>query len=217
MANPDPAAATTRHLMVLILLLTLWHLGLARLLPITQDEAYYFDWARTLSWGYFHHPPGVALLGVTGLLAPGSALAARLGTVIAATLTLIVLAAFYRRCGLRYGSAPLIALVSVATTAPGLAGGSDHPGYGAGPVLGAGPARGLGGAPGGPQALADGRPCHRAWAPGQIPHGPDRSRLPLGPGAQRPQGPADPLALPGRAAGPVGLQPTSSGAPTTTG
>lgn len=123
MSNPDPAAATTRHLIVLILLLTLWHLGLARLLPVTQDEAYYFDWARTLSWGYFDHPPGVALLGVTGLLAPGSALAARLGTVIAATLTLIVLAAFYRRCGLRQGSAPLIALVLVATTAPGLAGG----------------------------------------------------------------------------------------------
>jgi len=123
MSNPDPAAATTRHLIVLILLLTLWHLGLAGLLPVTQDEAYYFDWARTLSWGYFDHPPGVALLGVTGLLAPGSALAARLGTVIAATLTLIVLAAFYRRCGLRQGSAPLIALVLVATTAPGLAGG----------------------------------------------------------------------------------------------
>ena len=123
MSNPDPAAATTRHLIVLILLFTLWHLGLARLLPVTQDEAYYFDWARTLSWGYFDHPPGVALLGVTGLLAPGSALAARLGTVIAGTLTLIVLAAFYRRCGLRQGSAPLVALVLVATTAPGLAGG----------------------------------------------------------------------------------------------
>ena len=90
---------------------------------MTQDEAYYLDWARTLSWGYFDHPPGVALLGVTGLLAPGSALAARLGTIAAATLTLIVLAVFYRRCGLREGSAPLIALVLVATTAPGLAGG----------------------------------------------------------------------------------------------
>ena len=123
MSNPDPAAATTRHLIALILLVTLWHLGMAKLLPVTQDEAYYFDWARTLSWGYFDHPPGVALLGVTGLLAPGSALAARLGTVVAGTLTLIVLAAFYRRCGLRQGSAPLIALVLVATAAPGLAGG----------------------------------------------------------------------------------------------
>ena len=123
MPTADPATSTNRHLMAFILAVTLWHLGLAWLLPVTQDEAYYFDWARTLSWGYFDHPPGVALLGVTGLLAPGSALAARLGTIAAATLTLIVLAAFYRRCGLREGSAPLIALVLVATTAPGLAGG----------------------------------------------------------------------------------------------
>jgi hypothetical protein len=123
MPTADQGAATIRRLIAFILAVTLWHLAVAWLLPVTQDEAYYFDWARTLSWGYFDHPPGVALLGVTGRLAPGSVLAARLGTVAAATLTLIVLAAFYRRCGLQQGSGPLIALVLVATTAPGLAGG----------------------------------------------------------------------------------------------
>lgn len=29
-------------------------------LPITADEAYYLSWSRTLSWGYFDHPPLVA-------------------------------------------------------------------------------------------------------------------------------------------------------------
>ena len=35
-------------------------LGNVFLLPITADEAYYFSWSRTLSWGYYDHPPLVA-------------------------------------------------------------------------------------------------------------------------------------------------------------
>jgi 4-amino-4-deoxy-L-arabinose transferase-like glycosyltransferase len=100
---------------------TLWRLALAWVLPVTQDEAYYFDWARRLSWGYFDHPPGVALLGLGTWLAPGSALAGRLGTLIAATLTLVVLVSFYRRCGLG-GSRLTLALVLSAATVPGIGG-----------------------------------------------------------------------------------------------
>lgn len=123
MTNASPADHSTRNLTLLILVVTLWRLALAWLLPVTQDEAYYFDWARSLSWGYFDHPPGVAALGLGTWLAPGSALAGRLGTLIAATLTLIVLVSFYRRCGLNSGPAPLLALVLAAATVPGLGGG----------------------------------------------------------------------------------------------
>jgi 4-amino-4-deoxy-L-arabinose transferase-like glycosyltransferase len=96
---------------------------MAWLLPVTQDEAYYFDWAQRLAWGYFDHPPGVALLGQGVRLAPGSALAARLGTLIAGALTLLVLVRLYRRSGLAEGGALPLALVLVAGTLPGLAGG----------------------------------------------------------------------------------------------
>ncbi len=106
---------------LLILLVTLWRSALAWLLPVTQDEAYYFDWARSLAWGYFDHPPGVAFLGLGTWLAPSSALAGRLGTLIAGAMTLVVLASFYRRCGLG-GSSLILALVLSAGTVPGVGG-----------------------------------------------------------------------------------------------
>jgi len=117
----DWAESPSGRVTLLILLVTLWRLALAWLLPVTQDEAYYFDWARSLAWGYFDHPPGVAVLGIGTWLAPGSALAGRLGTLIAATLTLVVLASFYRRCGLG-GSNLTLALILSAATVPGIGG-----------------------------------------------------------------------------------------------
>ncbi len=111
----------------LIALISLWRLMIASALPVTQDEAYYFDWARTLAWGYFDHPPGVALLGLGTLLAPGSALAARLGNWLVATLTLLVLWRLFRRCGLRDStSAPgtlTLALVLASASLSGFAAG----------------------------------------------------------------------------------------------
>jgi 4-amino-4-deoxy-L-arabinose transferase-like glycosyltransferase len=117
-----PLAASERtatQIALLITGVTLWRAAVAWALPVTQDEAYYFDWARHLSWGYFDHPPGVALLALGSTLAPASAIAGRLGNLIAATLTLVVLARFYRRCTLP-GQARVLALVIVAATLPGL-------------------------------------------------------------------------------------------------
>lgn len=119
--NSDPAFAS-RALWLVLVLITLWRLGASWVLPVTRDEAYYFAWAHSLAWGYFDHPPGVALLGIGTLLAPASALAGRLGTVLAATLTLLVLVRFYRACGLRDGTL-LIAVVMAGMTLPGLASG----------------------------------------------------------------------------------------------
>jgi 4-amino-4-deoxy-L-arabinose transferase-like glycosyltransferase len=103
--------------------LLLWHLLIGLLVPVTRDEAYYLNWAWALNWGYFDHPPAVALLGVGSLLAPGSALAGRLGAVLAGALTLWVLWQLYRRAGLRPGHGLLLALILAAGTFPGLAAG----------------------------------------------------------------------------------------------
>jgi 4-amino-4-deoxy-L-arabinose transferase-like glycosyltransferase len=120
----DPRKLDPRTLsLVLIALIALWRLLMAWLVPVTQDEAYYFDWARSLAWGYFDHPPGVALLGIGTRIEPGSALAARLGGVLAGTLTLVVLARLYRNSGLAHGPDLWLALLLLAGTLPGLVGG----------------------------------------------------------------------------------------------
>lgn len=112
-----------RFPLLLIAAITLWRLAIAAVLPVTQDEAYYFDWARHLAWGYFDHPPGVALLGLGTRLEPGSAVLARLGGLLAGTLTLLVLARFYRHCGLVDRRDLTLALMLACMTLPGLAGG----------------------------------------------------------------------------------------------
>jgi len=105
-----------------LVLVTLWRVWAAWMLPVTQDEAYYFDWARSLAWGYFDHPPAVALFGIGTRLAPTSAFAGRLGTILAATLSLVVLVRLYRACNLR-GSELVVAVVVACATLPGLASG----------------------------------------------------------------------------------------------
>ena len=122
-AHPRPAPSPWPLVAGLILAMTLWHLGVAALLPVTQDEAYYSDWARSLSWGYFDHPPGVALFGLGTRLAAGSALAARLGGLLAGTLTLVLLARLYYYSGLVRRDDLSLALVLVFATLVGLAGG----------------------------------------------------------------------------------------------
>ncbi len=102
--------------------ISLWRLWAAWMLPVTQDEAYYFDWARSLDWGYFDHPPGVALLALGARLVPNSALAGRLGNLLAATLTLLVLIRFYRLCGLN-ARQRLLALVVTSASLAGLVSG----------------------------------------------------------------------------------------------
>jgi 4-amino-4-deoxy-L-arabinose transferase-like glycosyltransferase len=119
----DTLRQTWGLLLALIAAMTAWRLGVATILPVTQDEAYYFDWARSLAWGYFDHPPGVALLGIGTWLAPGSALAARSGTLIASALTLLVLARFFLNCGLTAPRDLALSLVLVVATIPGFAGG----------------------------------------------------------------------------------------------
>src|SRR5437773_7361861 len=84
----------------IVVILGVFWLAAAATLPAIQDEAYYVMWARRPGFGYFDHPPLVALLTQTWRLAPGSAFAARLGTIVVAVATLFVARQLGRRCGL---------------------------------------------------------------------------------------------------------------------
>ena len=112
-----------RLLLLLLGGLTVWRLAIAALMPVTQDEAYYFDWARHLAWGYFDHPPGVALLGLGVRLEPGSVFMARLGGLLAGLATLVVLDRLYRRCGLTDVRDRALALLLAGATLAGVASG----------------------------------------------------------------------------------------------
>ena len=66
------------------------HLLLAWLLPLSNDEAYYWDWGQWLQWSYFDHPAGVAwMTAISSQLAQGT-LGARLLAPFFSTLTLAI-------------------------------------------------------------------------------------------------------------------------------
>ncbi len=109
--------------LLLILGVTAWRLLMADLLPVMRDEAYYFDWAGRLAWGYFDHPPGVALLGLGIRIEPSSTLAARLGTVAVGSASMLVLWRLYLASGLRPGNGLLLTLILSVATFPGLVAG----------------------------------------------------------------------------------------------
>jgi len=63
----------------LLLAVTALRLGVAALVPLAPDEAYYWVWSHSLQWGYLDHPPMVAWFIRAGtLLAGENALGIRL-------------------------------------------------------------------------------------------------------------------------------------------
>lgn len=55
-----------RLALVLLLAVGLFHLGYVPFVGLAGDEAYYWQWSRSLDWGYFDHPPMVAWLIAAG-------------------------------------------------------------------------------------------------------------------------------------------------------
>jgi len=77
-----------KHLFLLIwLLLALFQAGFTELM---DDEAYYWVYSRHLDWGYFDHPPMVALLIKLGYGLFHNEFGVRLGMVILNLFTLII-------------------------------------------------------------------------------------------------------------------------------
>ena len=58
---------------------------------LADDEAYYWVYAKYLDWGYFDHPPMVALMIKAGTLFFNNEISIRFFTVLASTLTLWLL------------------------------------------------------------------------------------------------------------------------------
>lgn len=104
--EPSPLASRAwRAALGVTLAAALVRLLLAALLPLFPDETYYWEWSRRLAAGYFDHPFGIALLiraGTSLWSALGldvSALAVRLGPVLAGALATLAVVATARRVG----------------------------------------------------------------------------------------------------------------------
>src|SRR6478735_6317854 len=76
---------------VFLLLWTILNLFTAASLELYSDEAYYWMYSKHLSWGYFDHPPAIALLIALGDVLGKTELAVRLGTVLMTTGSLWLL------------------------------------------------------------------------------------------------------------------------------
>lgn len=63
----------------------------AYITPIHVDEAYYWHYAQNLDWGYFDHPPAVALMIAAGTSVFGGTIGVRLMTVVLHIATLFLL------------------------------------------------------------------------------------------------------------------------------
>ena len=91
--NPTPGEAPPlhdarawRHALAILAGTTLLRLVLGAVVPLFPDEAYYWDWSRTLQPGYFDHPPLVALLVRAGTTLFGDrAFGVRLFPILAGT------------------------------------------------------------------------------------------------------------------------------------
>ena len=83
---------------------------------ISNDEAYYALWGQHLDWGYFDHPPMVALFTfLSSLLAPG-ALGVRLMTVLAQALTLWLVWRLLKESGLKKSDDTVLSFFIVAAS-----------------------------------------------------------------------------------------------------
>lgn len=88
----EPSQQTYRKLFwVLLLSVTLFRMSIAGSFGLGTDESHYVLFSRHLSWGYFDHPPMVAFLSALTTLAGDGVFFVRLGPIICAAITLIVL------------------------------------------------------------------------------------------------------------------------------
>lgn len=91
------AFAVTRAAWAVIVALTAIRLIIAARLPLSGDEAYYWEWSRRLAFGYVDHPPMVAWLIALFTLGAKSAFLVRLPFVLCGLGSALALSAFASR------------------------------------------------------------------------------------------------------------------------
>src|ERR1017187_302799 len=90
-----------RNTVVTILALVALRLVAAAWTPLTFDEAYYWMWSKHLAFGYYDHPPGVAVVIRLGTMISGDTeLGVRLVSIL---LALPMSLAGYRTATLLFG------------------------------------------------------------------------------------------------------------------
>src|SRR5215471_7705079 len=107
----SPGDRLVRNTVLTILALTALRLLAAAWTPLTFDEAYYWLWSRHLAFGYYDHPPMVALLIRAGTLIAGDTeLGVRLVSVL---LALPMSFAIYRAASILFGGVRVAATAAI--------------------------------------------------------------------------------------------------------
>lgn len=103
------------HLLLFFLAWTLLNVIQAAYTVLLNDEAYYWVYSNFLDWGYFDHPPMIALLIKSGYFLIHNELGVRLFIVILNTLTLVIIHRLLpsKNDGLFYAIAGSIALIQL--------------------------------------------------------------------------------------------------------
>src|SRR5262245_16246011 len=104
-------ARLARNTVLIVLALVVLRLAAAAWTPLTFDEAYYWMWSKSLAFGYYDHPPMVALMIRAGTLIAGDTeLGVRLVSIL---LALPMSYAVYRAAAILFGGTRLAANAAI--------------------------------------------------------------------------------------------------------
>ena len=108
--SPNEARLARNTSLTVVALLALRLVG-AAWTPLTFDEAYYWMWSKHLAFGYYDHPPGVAVLIRLGtMIASDTELGVRLVSIL---LALPMSFAMYRTAAILFGSQRVAATATI--------------------------------------------------------------------------------------------------------
>jgi hypothetical protein len=108
--SPNEARLARNTSLTVVALLALRLVG-AAWTPLTFDEAYYWMWSKHLAFGYYDHPPGVAVLIRLGTMIAGDTeLGVRLASIL---LALPMSFAMYRTAAILFGSQRVAATATI--------------------------------------------------------------------------------------------------------
>src|SRR6202162_6153194 len=104
-------ARLVRNTAVTVLALVSLRLVAAAWTPLTFDEAYYWMWSKHLAFGYYDHPPGVAVLIRLGTMIAGDT---EVGVrVVSILLALPMSFALYRTAAILFGGQRVAATATI--------------------------------------------------------------------------------------------------------
>src|SRR5260370_31564595 len=113
--SPNEARLARNTSLTVVALVALRLVG-ATWTPLTFDEAYYWMWSKHLAFGYYDHPPGVALVIRLGTVIAGDTeLGVRLVSIL---LALPMSFAVYRAAAILFGGRRVAATATILLNVP---------------------------------------------------------------------------------------------------